>query len=111
MKTKLLQVRVDEELLKFIEDKAIKSNKTRSEFIRDSIMNTTIVKRDIDTPKLIAQFKYIGNNINQITKKIHQSALNAKEIEYFANEINFFNYQFNKIYQEITDKHKRNELQ
>lgn len=62
-----------------ISNKAQKAKMNMSEYIINSSLNATIVVPK-DNSKYITELRKIGNNINQIAKKVNQGAI--KEINF-----------------------------
>ena len=101
--THIITVRVKPEVLEIIDKKADLAQVNRSDFIRNSVENVVIARKnnDRDLPKLIEQIKRIGNNFNQISLKINKSGLTGDNLNDFTNELQFLNYQLNAIYKEV----------
>lgn len=73
-------IRLDEKQLLVIDSRSKKANLTRSEYIRQSAVSATIQKNDRDYQKVIAQISRIGNNLNQISKKVNSGEYNNGDI-------------------------------
>ncbi len=85
MKDKLVKFRLSEELYNTLLIKASSTNKTVSEYMRESILNTNIKYDNSDNIlNLIFQLKQIGNNLNQISHNLNIANL--------KNELNDIKY-------------------
>ncbi len=87
-------IRVNEKELEEIKNKVKKSNLTQNEYLIRSALNKEIVVvnglKDITT-----ELKRVGNNLNQITKSIHQGKVNCDP------ELNSINEEMKKIWQSL----------
>ena len=72
-KTKMLRIRLTDYEYNLLKEKAEKANKTMSDFVRDYITKGKVNSKCKDLPKLILHLSRIGNNINQLTRRIHQA--------------------------------------
>ena len=72
MKNNRLEIRLSDELFKLLLVKSKASNKTNSDYIR-SLITTSEIKMDYKHIKLdlIASINKVGNNINQIAKRLN----------------------------------------
>lgn len=67
-----LTARVSEEEAQKIKENAIKAGITVSEFLRSSALNIKIKQKQCDELKMIVyEINKIGNNLNQIARKIN----------------------------------------
>ena len=73
-------IRLNENQLKVIDSRSEKANLSRSEYIRQSAVSATIQKNDRDYQKIISQISRIGNNLNQISKKVNSGEYNNSDI-------------------------------
>ena len=95
---KLIQILLSDEQKNLITERAIQSGLSLSEYIRQSATNQaivppnnpykTVVKKQIIYSKktqgeveIIQQLAKIGNNINQLTRKINTSSRSGESIE------------------------------
>lgn len=85
MKDKLLQVRITPELYHMLQFKAAAANKSMSDYVRDTITQSEIKFNDAkDVAKAIAAINMIGNNLNQIAKRLNTANRRGylKDIDY-----------------------------
>lgn len=80
-------VNLSDEELKTVEKKANKANMTIPEYLRTSAIKTTIKEPDKDYSNLAFQLAKIGSNLNQITKRVHESRKFKKEDKSFFNSL------------------------
>lgn len=74
-KNKHISIRVNERQRKYIENQAQKyGNKKISEFVLKCIMNKAIIEIK-DLKGVRYELNRIGNNLNQITKKVNQNTV------------------------------------
>lgn len=102
MKDKLVKFRLTEELYNTLLIKASSSNKTVSEYMRESILNTNIKFDNSDNIlSLIFQLKQIGNNLNQIAHNLNTANLKNElsDIKYddLLNTLLSIEYSINEI--------------
>jgi hypothetical protein len=69
-KEKSLRIRLTQDLYDLLEEKAEVLGITKSDYIRNCIVNKRVSKKCKDLPSLIHLLK-IGNNINQIAKNLN----------------------------------------
>jgi len=87
---KQIVIRVSEEELAKIKLKVQKSNLKQSEYIIKCLLEKDIYVVE-GLGELIKQVKYIGNNLNQITRAVHEGKANCsnevKEIQKELSEV------------------------
>ena len=87
MAMKLITLRISEELDNMLTFKAVASNKNRSDYLRDSILNTNIlIDTSKDISKILGSINKVGNNINQIAHNLNIANKNNK-----LDDINYNN--------------------
>ncbi len=85
-------IRVNEKELEQIKKNVEKSNLTQNEYLIKASLNKKIVVIE-GLKDITLELKRIGNNLNQITKAIHQGKVNCDE------ELNAINMEMKKIWQ------------
>lgn len=87
---KQIVIRATEKEFKTIKKKVEKSKLTQNEYLLKTILNKKITVVE-GLPEITLELKRIGNNLNQITKEVHQGRANCKtevaELEKELNEI------------------------
>ena len=84
---KQLVIRLSEEELAKVKMKVEKSKLKQNEYIKKCLMNKEIyVVEGIN--ELILQMKYIGNNLNQLTRAVHEGKADcSKELQEIQKEL------------------------
>ena len=72
---KQIKVWLNEEEYKSLCSRVEKSNLTQGDFIRKSILEKNMII--VDLQPVLLELKRIGNNLNQLTKAVHQGKVNC----------------------------------
>lgn len=80
-------IRMSKSEEKKIKAKANKCKMTLSKYMIESSLNTQIIVEE-DKKQFITELRRIGNNINQITKKVNQGILKEINLEEVKQELN-----------------------
>jgi len=80
-------IRLDDNELKILRNKIKKSNLSQSEFIRKNLLYKQIIVFE-NTQGFLIELKRIGNNLNQLTRAVHQGKINCEnELQNLTNEV------------------------
>ena len=88
-----IKIYLNDEEVKKLEKKIELFGKSKSEFIRQSVLNSEPIdmkKFNDNFEKLIIQYKAVGNNINQLTRAVNQGKVKVEpqEFEKLRIEVN-----------------------
>ncbi len=97
---------VNEDEYKKINEKILLSKMKIGRYLRNSALKKEIINYDFASIfELSAQLSRIGNNINQIAKKLNQGGrISSSEINYLHSTLEGINNVLMDIYLDITDK-------
>lgn len=106
-----LEIRLTRSEKEYIQDKADFSNKSLSEFCREALINTVVIKREMtDVIEVLTQLNRIGNNINQIAKAIHMNGDKVMRDDYIEvrTQVEEMKYLIiEKVYQSAYEYERR----
>lgn len=74
-----IRIRLEKRQKDIILQRAKKANLSVSEYLRESAVNTTISKPNKDILKATTAINLIGNNLNQIAKKVNSNLYDNSE--------------------------------
>lgn len=104
-KNKQINIRINNQTLELIDNKAKNANMNRSEFIINAILISKIKAKNKDIFKLISAINRIGNNINQISRTLNiaNNDNNLSDIlfENILDKLSIINYQLDIIIKEV----------
>lgn len=89
---KQIVIRVSEEEFKKIKKQVEKSKLTQNEFLLKASLGKKIVVID-GIKDLTISLKRIGNNLNQLTRSVHEGKVNCKE------ELSLINEEMKEVWQ------------
>ncbi|MDU1540827.1 MAG: MobC family plasmid mobilization relaxosome protein [Paeniclostridium sordellii] len=92
IRDKQLKLRVTEKELKIIKNKIKKSKLNQNDFLLKSALEKEIVVIE-GLPEMTLELKKIGNNLNQLTKLVHQGKVNCKD------ELSEINEEMKEVWQ------------
>lgn len=84
MKSERITFRIDKRLKEKIKLESKKSNMTMSEYINKSLKNKSIVVIE-EGKEIYYELSKIGNNVNQIAKKLNSNIATAYDLENLEN--------------------------
>jgi len=104
-RNKQIIVRTMEEEYKKIMEKVKTSNMTMNRFFINAALKKEIIIYDFSSLfELSAQISKIGNNINQIAKKLNQGGLtNKNEMDFLKDSLTNINIVMMQIYHDIQE--------
>ena len=85
-RNKSIPIRVTEKELQAIDANAKKAKKNRTEYMITSALGKEITVIE-DLRELIVQLKRIGNNLNQLTRKVNAYEVNVIDLEETCSEL------------------------
>lgn len=84
---KQIVIRVSEKEFESIKNKVAKSQLKQNEFLINSILKKEIIVVD-GLHELVIELKRIGNNLNQLTKSVHEGKANcSRELDSINKEL------------------------
>ena len=85
-RNKSIPIRVTEKELQAIDANAKKAKKNRTEYMITSALGKEITVIE-DLREMIVQLKRIGNNLNQLTRKVNAYEVNVIDLEETCSEL------------------------
>ena len=86
MKNKQINIRLSEQEITLLKSKAKKSNMTMSKFVLSLAENGQIIVIN-DLVEMQKQLRYIGNNLNQLTKLCHEGRIECLNLNEVKKEV------------------------
>lgn len=87
IKNEEIHIRIDNKKKAMIRQRAKKAKMNLSEYMIASSLNTNIIVEK-DNSEYITELRRIGNNINQITKKVNQGIIKEINLSEVKKELN-----------------------
>ena len=104
MKNKQINIRLSEQEITLLKRKAKQSNMTMSKFVLSLANNGQIIVIN-DLVEMQRQLRYIGNNLNQLTKLCHEGRIECLNLTEVKKEVSNIWQLLNLLIQKQDLKH------
>lgn len=104
MKNKQINIRVSEKEMDLLKNKSRKCNMNMTEFILATVKNSKIAVIN-DLTQMQRQLRYIGNNLNQLTKLCHEGIITCLNLSETKKEVGEIWRLLNLLIQKQSSKH------
>ena len=105
-RNKVVPVRFSDHELSVIDANAKKAHMSRTEFLVSAGMDKPIVILD-DLKPMLAELRRIGNNINQLTRKVNSGEVYYMNLSEFSEQLGTVTAGLYAIQKEVSDLSQR----
>ena len=102
----VVPVRFSEHELSVIDANAKKAHLSRTEFLVSAGMNKPIIILD-DLKLMLAELRRIGNNVNQLTRKVNSGEVYCVNLSEFSEQLGVIAVGLYTIQKEVSDRSQR----